>query len=131
MIIEKQDKAKSNPCTIVLMRTSYFLQRFGLHHSHRSSSSSFRFLCTSSPPSLLDSKAPQHQQQQQPECDRHRIPLIGTHFQPRRLSSASSCSRRSVLLGWISLDSNRARPLLNHHYAFHRGMFLFEFAFPF
>ncbi|CAK9310531.1 unnamed protein product [Citrullus colocynthis] len=104
------------------MRTSYFLQRFGLHHSHRSSSS-FRFLCTSSPPSLLDSKAPQHQQQQQPECDRHRIPLIGTHFQPRRLSSASSCSRRSVLLGWISLDSNRARPLLNHHYAFHRSFF--------
>ncbi|XP_038898775.1 metal tolerance protein C4 isoform X2 [Benincasa hispida] len=105
------------------MRTSYFLQRLGLHHSHRSSSFSFRFLCTSSPPSLFDSKTPQHHQQQQPECDGHRIPLIGTHFQSRRLSSLSSCSRRSVLLGLISLDSNRARPLLNHHYAFHRGFF--------
>lgn len=103
------------------MRTSYFLQRFGLHHSHRSSSSSFRFLCTSSPFSLFDSNTLQHHQQQQPECDSH-----GTPFQSRRLSSAASCSRRSVLLGLISLDSNRGRPLPNHHYAFHRGMFLFR-----
>uniref|UniRef100_A0A9I9DV22 Cation efflux protein transmembrane domain-containing protein n=1 Tax=Cucumis melo TaxID=3656 RepID=A0A9I9DV22_CUCME len=62
----------------------------------------------------------QQQQQQQQECDSLRIPLIGTHFQSRRLSSPSSCSRRSVLLGLISLDSNPPRPLLNHHYAFYR-----------
>lgn len=105
------------------MRTSYFLQRFALHHSHRSSSFSFRSICNSSPFSSFDSGTPQHHQQQQQECDSQDTPQIGTHFLLQPLPSAASCSRRSVLLGLNSLDSNRGRPLLNHHYAFHRGFF--------
>lgn len=90
-----------------------------------------RFLCTSLPLSFFDFKTPQHHLQRQPECDSCGIPLIGARFPSQRLAPASSCSRRSVLLSLISLDSKRARRLLIHRYAFHRGVFRFEFAFLF